>query len=208
MLTAPLQKNLCPTREPPRQRRRHQRGHALIEWLIVCLPLICLGSLLVEVSDWHTTRQRLALAAQRATTRASLEGGQTHRLWQALENILPGDLRGTLEVCVTDPVRELMQDFKDARLSQQLGFEVIRHDHIAEQHRRLVAKGWPQGQGPRSRRDISTANRLHVVVTLSRQPSSPWVRLFLPTIRIQSKHQAVMQSHRRQNGSACIKKRL
>lgn len=186
------------------QRSSSQRGQALIEWLIVCLPLICLGSLLVEVSDWHTSRQRLALAAQRATVLASLEGGQTHRVMRALEQFLPEDLRDTLEVCVTDPINELMQDFQDTRLSRQLGYAVIRHDHVAEQHRRFVAKGWPQGIGPRSQRDISTANRLNVRVTLSRQPASPWIRFFLPTIRLQTKHQAVMQSHRKHDNATCL----
>ena len=188
------------------QRKPQQRGQALIEWLIVCLPLICLGSLLVEVSDWHMTRQRLALAAQRATTLASLEGGQTYRIMQALEQLLPADLRDTLEVCVTDPINELMHDFKDEKLSRKLGFAVIRHDHLADQHRHWVAKGWPQGIGPRSRRDISQANRLNVRVVLNHQPASPWIRFFLPTIRIQSNHQAVMQSHRRHDESGCLRR--
>lgn len=188
----------------PTQLRKRQSGHAMIEWLIVCLPIIWLGALLVEVTEWHTTRQRLALATQRATTLASLEGGQTTKVMSALIMHLPKDMAGALDVCVTDPVSDLMRDFKDQRLSQQLGFNAIRHDHVPEQHRQFVAKGWPAGQGPWSRRDISEANRLNVKVSLQRKPRSPWVGMMLPAIKIQTTHQAVMQSHRRENTKACL----
>jgi hypothetical protein len=97
-----------------------------------------------------------------------------------------------------------MSDFKDRRLSQQLGQDVIRHDHIAEQHRRFVAKGWPNGLGPRSGQSISAANFLRVSVTLNHQPITPVIRFFMPTIRIASHHQAVMQSHRTRNPKACV----
>lgn len=195
---------ILPHRPRLRPLIRRQSGHAVVEWLIICLPLIWLGSLIVEVSDWHNTRQRIALASQRATTLASLEGGRTTQVMAGLMKHLSKDIQGTLHVCVTDPVSDLMRDFKDQRLSQQLGFNVIRHDHVAEQHRQLMAKGWPNGRGALSRRDISEANRLHVAVTLHRRPTSPWVRLMMPVIKIKTTHQAVMHSHRRENTAACL----
>lgn len=176
----------------------------MIEWLIVSLPLLWLGSLAIDLSDWHSTRQQLALAAQQATVYASLTGGRSAAIKKHLIQHLPKRIHGELKICVTDPVNHLMTDFKDHRLSQRLGQAVIRHDHIAEQHRRFLAKGWKNGRGPRSQQSISTANILHVSVTLRLRPTSPLIRYFLPTLSITSHHKAVMQSHRTHNPKACV----
>jgi len=184
--------------------KKHQTGHALIEWVIVSLPLIWLGLLSIEVSGWHSTRQELSLIAQQATLFASMAGGRTESVQRHMNQHRSMRMRGAIEVCVKDRVSQLMSDFKDRRLSQQLGQDVIRHDHIAEQHRRFVAKGWPNGLGPRSGQSISAANFLRVSVTLNHQPITPVIRFFMPTIRIASHHQAVMQSHRTRNPKACV----
>ena len=184
--------------------KQYQAGHALIEWVIVSLPLIWLGLLAVEVSGWHSTRQELALLAQQATLFASMTGGRTESIERHLNQHRSWRLHGEIEVCVKDSVNQLMNDFKDRRLSQQLGHDVIRHDHIAEQHRRFVAKGWGNGRGPRSGLSISAANFLRVSVALKHQPVTPVIRLFMPRITIASHHQAVMQSHRTRNPNACV----
>ena len=184
--------------------KQYQAGHALIEWVIVSLPLIWLGLLAVEVSGWHSTRQELALLAQQATLFASMTGGRTESIERHMNQRRSWRLNGAIEVCVKDRVNQLMNDFKDRHLSQQLGHDVIRHDHIAEQHRRFVAKGWANGRGPRSGQSISAANFLRVSVILKHQPVTPLIRFFMPTIKIASHHQAVMQSHRTQNPNACV----
>ena len=184
--------------------KQHQAGHALIEWSIVSLPLIWLGLLAIDVSGWHSTRQELALLAQQATLFASMTGGRTESVERHMKQHRSSRMRGEIRICVKDSVSQLIKDFKDRRLSQHLGQEVIRHDHIAEQHRRFVAKGWADGQGPRSGQSISAANFLRVSVTLQHQPVTPVIRFFMPTIAIASHHQAVMQSHRTQNPRACV----
>jgi hypothetical protein len=186
------------------QWQEQQSGHAIIEWLIVCLPLLWLGSLVIEVSSWHSTRQQLALVAQQATVFASLSGGQSQAVQKHLKQHLPAHIRGALKICVNDQVAHLMRDFQDKRLSQQLGHEVIRHDHIVEQHKRFLAKGWPKGQGPQSRKTISAANLLDVTVKLDHRPASPWIRYLVPKVAIVTHHKAVMQSHRTQNPQACV----
>lgn len=183
--------------------RQYQAGHALIEWVMVSLPLIWLGLLAVEVSGWHSTRQELALLAQQATQFASLTGGRTESVQSHVDQNRSLRMRGDIRVCVKDQVSQLMSDFKDRRLSQQVGRDLIRHDHIAEQHRRFVAKGWPNGQGPKSGQSISAANFLHVSVTLEHRPITPVIRFFMPKIAITSHHRAVMQSHRTHNPEAC-----
>jgi len=184
--------------------KQHQVGHALIEWIIVSLPLIWLGLLAIEVSGWHSTRQELALVAQQATLFASLSGGRTESIREHLIEHRSLLMRGEIQVCVKDQVSQLMRDFKDKRLSQQVGHDVIRHNHIIEQHRRFVAKGWANGRGPRSGQTISAANFLRVSVTLQHRPVTPVIRFFIPTITITSHHEAVMQSHRTQNPKACV----
>lgn len=183
---------------------QNQSGHALIEWAIVSLPLIWLGLLAIEVSGWHSIRQELALVTQQATQLASLSGGRTESVQRHLSEQRSLRLRGDIQICVKDRVNQLMSDFKDRRLSQQVGHDVIRHDHIAEQHRRFVAKGWRDGRGPRSGQSISSANFLRVSVTLQYRPVTPVIRFFMPTIAIASHHQAVMQSHRTRNPKACV----
>ncbi len=185
--------------------KQHQTGHALIEWIIVSLPLVWLGLLAIEVSGWHSTRQELALVAQQATLFASMSGGRTESVKQHLAQHRSLQIRGDIQVCVKDRVSQLMSDFKDRRLSQQVGHDVIRHDHIAEQHRRFIAKGWDNGRGPRSGQSISAANFLRVSVTLQHRPVTPVIRFFMSSIAIASHHQAVMQSHRTQNPNACVK---
>lgn len=182
---------------------RYQSGNALLEWLIVSLPLLWLGSLVVEVSHWHNTRQQLALAAQKATVFASLTGGQSESVSRYLNAQLAHGIRGELKICVTDQVKQLMHDFKDDRLSQQLGRDVIRHDHITAQHRGFLAKGWPNGQGPQSRKSISAANQLNVSVTLKHRPVSPLIRYVIPWVGISTHHHAIMQSHRVDNPQTC-----
>lgn len=157
-------------------RHQNQSGHALIEWAIVSLPLIWLGLLTIEVSGWHSIRQELALAAQQATLFASMSGGRSESVQRHLSQHRSSRLRGDIQVCVKDHVNQLMSDFKDRRLSQQVGHDVIRHDHIAEQHRRFIAKGWRNGQGPRSDQSISSANFLRVSVTLQYRPVTPVIR--------------------------------
>lgn len=180
----------------------------MVQWCIAALPLLMLGAISIELSHWHVTRQRLALVVQQAVNATAMSGGASDTLRRHLMNKLRHDLHMGLQipmrVCVTDPVSALMSDFTDRRLSAQLGKRVIRHDHIAAQHQRALAKGWPEGRGPRSRQTVFEANRLNVRVIAQYRPLSPWVRLLINPVTFELKHQAIMQSHRESMTRTCF----
>lgn len=180
------------------------RGSAMLQWCIAALPLLLLGSIAIEASHWHTTRQRLALSVQRAVQATAMNGGTTDSLKQQLQIHLPTDLSFPIKACVTDPVNALMTDFIDARLSVKLGKAVIRHDHVAEQHRKAQARGRIGGRGPRSQKTIFEANQLNVVAMVQYRALSPWVRKLIDPVNIRLEHTAIMQSHRQRIRSPCV----
>lgn len=171
----------------------------MIQWCIAALPLLLLGAFAIEISHWHTTRARLSLSVQRAVDQASLSGGTAESLKTYLQKQMPPDLKLSVRACITDPVDALMADFMDRRLSQKLGMPVIRHDHIAQQHKGLMALGRPGGRGARSGKTIFEANTLTVEVTAQGHALSPWVRQVYDPIRFKLTHRAIMQSHRQRS---------
>lgn len=183
---------------------RATRGSAMLQWCIAALPLLLLGSIAIEVSHWHATRQRLALSVQRATEATALSHGTLDALGQHLQKQLPRDLRFTVKACITDPVNALMADFMDKPLSRKLGMPVIRHDHVIEQHRQAIKKGRRSGRGPRSGKTIFEANQLNVLATVRYRPLSPWVRKLIDPVMIKLEHSAIMQSHRTRLSTPCV----
>lgn len=179
-----------------------QGGGALVEWTLIALPLLLVGSLALEVSEWHLTRQRLALVLQRATEDTALKGGHPQTLLQQVKRHWPSHLMAKLHACVTEP-RTLLADFADRSLSRMLGQSVVRHDHLAHQHAKALKKGWPQGRGRTSGRTIFEANVLTVQAYASIQPRSVWIRAIVPTVTMKIQAQAIMQSHRVAWQSAC-----
>ena len=55
----------------------------------------------------------------------------------------------------------------------------IDNDYQALQHRRYLAKGWPQGQGPQSGQTIFEANTLTLALTYPHRPMLPATRALL-----------------------------
>lgn len=190
-----------PLPDPPEQ---HIVGSAMVQWCIAALPLLLLGALVIELSQWHLTRQRLALAVQRTVDDTALSGGSIAMLSHHLKRHMPADLKMPMRLCITDPVKPLMSDFVDQSLSKQIGQAVIRHDHVTQQHLEALKRGWPQGRGPRSQKTIFEANRLTVQLVAKYQAKSAWVRQVIDPIAITLTHQAIMQSHRQQTPSACL----
>ena len=183
--------------------RDSRQGSALVQWCIAALPLLLLGAMAIEISHWHTTRQRLALSVQRAVDQTSLSAGTTQALKQHLQKQLPEDLRLPMRACITDPVNAFMSDFIDRRLSSKQRTAVIRHDHVAQQHRDYVKHGLPGGRGSRSGMTIFEANTLNVEVVVQSRALSPWVRQLYDPVTYKLTHQAIMQSHR-QLGPPCV----
>lgn len=188
----------------PKKISRHLRGSAMVQWCIAALPLLLLGSMAIEASHWHATRQRLALAIQRATEATAMNGGTSESLKRNLRTHIPPDLRFPIKACVTDPVNALMADFIDRRLSIKLGKAVIRHDHVAEQHRQAKTRGRVNGRGPRSQKTIFEANQLNVQSVVRYRALSPWVRKLVDPVDIRLEHTAIMQSHRQRLTQPCV----
>ena len=181
-----------------------QRGSAMAQWCIAALPLLILGSICIELSQWHATRQQFALLAQRAVDAAALDGGTTAALRKHWLKHHQARAMAPATVCVTDRVADLMADFADLALSRRLGKKVIRHDHIEQQHQDALKRGWPGGQGPKSRVTIFAANVLSIEVTIRYRPVNPWVRQIVNPVIMRIKHRAIMQSHRPNNPQPCF----
>jgi hypothetical protein len=178
-------------------------GNALIEWVLAALAMLLLATAAFELTEWHTTRQRLALISQRAVDAASLSGGHPKSLQKHLSAARGRLFKWPIQACVVDPISALMQDFRDRHLTLD-GLPRIRYNHIAQQERDAHAKGWASGRGPASGKTISEANQFNVVVVARYTPSLPWVRHWIGTVLIQVRHQAVMQSHRVSFTNPCV----
>lgn len=179
-------------------------GSAMLQWCLIALPLLWMGALVIELSYWHLTRQRVALLAQRAVEDASLSYGTSQALKHHLQRHLPSHMHLELRACITDDVPALMRDFKDKHLGQRLGSDVIRHNHVREQHKQALRKWGASGLGTRSRRTISDANTLNVTVEAVYRPRNPWIRMLLREIPLRSEHRAIMQSHRKHTQTSCV----
>lgn len=59
------------------------------------------------------------------------------------------------------------------------GRAAIRNDYQGEQHERQMARGWPDGRGPRSGETIFDANTLHLRLTYLHTPRTPPLRAVL-----------------------------
>ena len=178
-------------------------GSAMLQWCIAALPLLLLGSMVIEATHWHASRQRFALAVQRATDDTALKGGTLDALRERLKKHLPRDLSVPIEVCITDPVNPMMADFMDKPLSIKLGKAVIRHDHVLAQHQAAIARGLRDGRGSRSKKTIFEANQLNVLAVIRYRALSPWVRKLVDPVTIRLEHSAIMQSHRERLAKPC-----
>jgi hypothetical protein len=202
MLAMPSHRLPCP--DVNQLVKSRQIGSAMLQWCIAALPLLLLGSLSIELSQWHLTRQQLALMAQRSVDAAALDGGTISALRRHFQANRPADWKTPMTVCIIDRVDRLMTDFVDHNLSRRLGKKVIRHDHIEQQHLDALKRGWPGGLGPSSRQSISAANRLTIQVSANYRPVSPWIRRLVHPVTIRLVHQAIMQSHRQASHQDCM----
>lgn len=182
----------------------YDTGSAMIQWCVAALALVLTGILAIEVSNWHLLRQRLALIGQRTVDSASLSQGTTKALKQHMQLNLPAQWPTQIKACLTDHVQALMADFCDWRLSRELGYRAIRHDHIEAQHHRALRSGLVNGRGTHSGLTISQANILNVEFSATYIPQNPWVRRLIQHVPIKTHHRAIMQSHRQLSQQQCV----
>jgi len=189
---------------------RAQHGVAMLEFLIVALPLLAVGLGTVEFAHWQLTRQALDHALMEATR----EGAVTHADPAAMRRrfdaaLLPLFGGGTDEASlaatqarmqaraasiaadagapamrldVLGPGAKSFSDFADAALGARFGRRAINNDYLAEAHARDLARGWPAGRGPTSGQDRFEANTLRVRLTYLHVPLLPGVRTLLAAL--------------------------
>ena len=98
-----------------------------------------------------------------------------------------------------------MRDFKDPALSRKHGRPLIRHNHLAQQHKRSLAKGWPQGKGPHSNKTIAQANVLNVRVVARQPVIAGWLRGVVGSeLDVGLTASAIMQSSREALEHPCV----
>lgn len=187
------------------QQLKPQSGSAMVECCIAMLPIIMLGSLILEVTYWHTAKHRLALAMSQAVDLATMHHGFESVAWQYLKhkrpelNIQAQDVRA---VQAETEIAAIFSEFADPALSKQFGQPTIRHDFLLAQHEKFKSLGWSGGRGPVSGKTILDANTLSFIVVGWHRPYLSWLSGVLTLwqghgrIAVRVTQSAMMQSHR------------
>lgn len=182
-----------------------QSGSAMVECCIAILPIIMLGSLILEVSYWHTARQRMALAMSQAVDLATMQHGVASVVWQYLKQIRPEliiQAQDVQAVQTQTDITAIFSEFADPTLSKQFGQPTIRHDFLIAQHEKFKSLGWSGGRGPISRKTILEANTLSLTAVGWHKPYLSWLSAVLKLwqghgrVAIRVTQSAMMQSHR------------
>jgi hypothetical protein len=196
--------------------RLSQRGVAMLEFLIVALPLLMLGLSGVEFAHWQLTRQ----AVDHALMEAAREGAVTHGDPLAMRRrfdatLLPLFGGGTtadelaqtaarvaaraaaieadtgvpaMRLEVLGPGKASFADFADPTLGARFGRRAINNDYLAEAHAGDVARGWPDGRGPASGVTRFEANLLRLRLTYLHPPLLPGMRTLLQAMTGDAEH--------------------
>ena len=187
------------------QQFKPQSGSAMVECCIAILPIIMLGSLILEVTYWHTARQRLALAMSQAVDLATMQHGVVSVVWNHLVKIRPEliiQAQDVQAVQTQTDITAIFSEFADPTLSKQFGQPTIRHDFLIAQHEKFKSLGWSGGRGPISRKTILEANTLSFTAVGWHKPYSSWLSAVLKLwqghgrVAIRVTQSAMMQSHR------------
>jgi hypothetical protein len=187
------------------QQLKPQSGSTMVECCLAILPIILLGSLILEVTYWHTARHRLALALSQAVDLATMRHGEVLVAWQYLKekrpelNIQAQDVR---VVQADTDITAIFSEFADAALSKEFRQPTIRHDFLIAQHEKFKLLGWSGGRGPITGKNILEANTLSVTVVGWHRPYLSWLSAVLKLwqghgrMAIRVTQSAMMQSHR------------
>lgn len=182
-----------------------QTGAGILEFSIVAIPVLLLGLGTIESAQWLFTRQAAGLALLEAgragitqhanpdamiaafehallplhasTSRASAQGRLDAALAQRRQRLAAAPWR----IEILSPALTVYQDFADPALliSRQSGHAAINNNYLHEQNLRHHAKGWPQGRGPVSGKDIFQANTLSLRLSYLHEPAIPGMKALL-----------------------------
>jgi hypothetical protein len=164
------------------------------------------GLMVIEVAQWHMTRQVLSVALLEAARVGATAHGNPGLIERTFENALvplfqptgayphpQARMQATFRALtqrtkllpwrieVLQPADTAFADFTDTTLQvpQARGRRIIRNDYQAEHHLYRQKMGWHQGRGPRSGLTIFDANTLHLRLTYLHQPLTPGARKIL-----------------------------
>ena len=167
----------------------------------MCLVTLVLSGLAVfEIAQWHITRH-LAQLALHAAGRA---GAVTNANPQAIRATAAAALAPRIaaraglrswRIEILSPTATMFSDFSDAQLSREERRATIRNDFLAEQHASHQARGWANGIGPASGKDIFHANTLRLRLTVLYAPVVPGIATLLRLLP-QTGVPAADQAHR------------
>ncbi|NYT62177.1 pilus assembly protein [Alcaligenaceae bacterium] len=173
-----------------------------MEFSIVAIPILLLGTGSIELAQWFFNKQAVSLALLQAgragiTTHAnpaSIENAfeeallplfpatpmlsARQRLQQALNQRSQTTNAAPWRIEILSPTPGAFLDFSDSSLaiSHQTGLPAINNNYLAEQDQRKRALGWAHGLGPQSGQSILQANGLVLRLTYLHEPVLPGMK--------------------------------
>jgi hypothetical protein len=181
-----------------------QRGAAIVETCLVCIPLWLVCTLVLELTYSQSVRQIAQLALYEAARRGSVTGAHPKKIEQAFSQAIlplfvpagpqdsPATRRDTSvqklfdatglslwHIETLNPDTAVYTDFADPDLSRALNRPALRNDYLAEQHAVHIKKGWRDGRGPVSGQTVFDANTLRLQLSLLYRPRAPGIAFIL-----------------------------
>ncbi|NYT23025.1 pilus assembly protein [Alcaligenaceae bacterium] len=191
-------------KRPPAKTQR-AGGQGAVEFLLAAVPVLLLGLGSIEAVHWYFVRQAVSHALVQAARSAITQHAHPDVLDHAFaEALLPlhaapssDESRARLQrklarrtlatglpawrIHILSPAPETFDDFASdsAELPRPGSQPVIDNDYLHEQHQARLARGWPEGRGPRSGQDTFQANTLALHLIWLHEPLLPGVRNLL-----------------------------
>lgn len=199
-----------PIHRPPSHWARRQRGAALAESAAALGVVLLMGLAAMEAMHWQLMRQLAYVALSEAARAGATGHAHPSVIAQAFEAALvpryaspggAGDAMQTLRaalartaaragmapwrIVVARPGAQAYADFAQRGLKlpgAAAALPAIRNEYQAEQHAGNIARGLPDGKGPRSGLTIFQANTLQLRLRYLLEPLSAPARLLLQAL--------------------------
>lgn len=173
-----------------------QFGSGIAEFIIVAIPVMLLGLAGVELANWLNMRQITSMVLINAGRAASSQNGNPQVIADAFENNLrmafPDkkslqrrlnqnqiDLGLPWQIKIISPKAKDFSDHQNQRISlanKTQNQAMINNYYQDLQHQHNLQKGWLQGKGPISGKNIFQANTLSLELIWPQQPLVPGIK--------------------------------
>ena len=157
--------------------KNSERGASLIESVVCLVTLVLSGLAVFEIAQWHITRHLAQLALHAAGRAGAVSNANPQAIRATAAAALAPRIAAraglrSWRIEILSPTATMFSDFSDAQLSREERRATIRNDFLAEQHASHQARGWANGIGPASGKDIFHANTLRLRLTVLYAPVS------------------------------------